>query len=93
MGSQESPLPCFLVEWYGAELTAEVLERTAAELTRAAVTDTRLVMTLAVPTDDVVFAVFAAESAAVVQEACSMAGYPALRVTAAIAARGRPDAS
>jgi hypothetical protein len=41
-------------------------------------------MTLSVPTDDVIFCLFAASSLEVVVQACNRAGIPAERVTAAM---------
>lgn len=47
----------------------------------------QLLMTLAVPADEVMFSVFAAESAQTVFQACQRAGFPAERLTAAGEAR------
>ena len=43
--------------------------------------DVQLLMTLAVPTDEVIFGVFAAGSAQTVCEVCRRAGFPAERLT------------
>jgi hypothetical protein len=47
----------------------------------------RLLMTLAVPTDEVLYGVFAAHSANTVSETCRRAGIPAERLTKAVDAR------
>jgi hypothetical protein len=86
-------LPCYLVEWYRPELTAAQLDRTAAKLADCAATmrdegsSVLLLMTLAVPTDEVLYGVFAAGSAKSVSEACRRAGIPAERLTKAADAR------
>lgn len=89
MGIPVPRQPCYLVEWYDPDLTDEALELTAARLDEciaamgAAGLPVQLLMTLAVPTDEVVFGVFAAGSAQVVAEACNRAGRPAQRLTLA----------
>ena len=86
-------LPCFLVEWYRPELTGGSLDRTAAKLADCAATmrdegsSVELLMTLAVPTDEVLYGVFAAPSAKSVSETCRRAGIPAERLTKAVDAR------
>jgi hypothetical protein len=86
-------LPCYLVEWYRPELTSGQLDRTAAKLEDCAATmrgegsSVRLLMTLAVPTDEVLYGVFAAHSANTVSETCRRAGIPAERLTKAVDAR------
>jgi len=85
--------PCYLVEWYRPELTTGQLDRTAAKLedSASAMCDegasVRLLMTLAVPTDEVLYGVFAARSAKTVSETCRRAGIPAERLTKAVDAR------
>jgi len=87
-------LSCYLVEWYRPELGAEPLEHTDAALDECAASmsaegcPVQLLMTLAVPTDEVVFAVFTAGSAHLVSQVCQRAGVPAQRLSAATA--GRP---
>jgi hypothetical protein len=44
----------------------------------------QLVMTLAVPSDEVLFGIFAAGSAHMVTQACQRAGMPAARLTPAV---------
>jgi hypothetical protein len=86
-------LPCYLVEWYRPALTAAPLGDTAARLEEGAATvshegaSVQLLMTLAVPDDEVLFGVFAADSAQSVSEACRRAGLPAERLTNAVDAR------
>jgi len=85
-------LSYYLVEWYRPKLTAEPLERTDAALDDCAASmsadgcPVQVLMTVAVPTDEVVFGVFAADSAQVVAAVCDRAGVPAARVSAATAA-------
>jgi len=94
MSSTVPHLSCFLVEWYHPELGAEPLERAAAALDECAAALTtegcpvQLLMTVAAPTDDVAFGVFAAGSAHLVSQVCQRAGVPAQRLSAATA--GRP---
>jgi hypothetical protein len=80
---------CYLVEWYRREYIEESLEATAAKLCEGAASmcadgsPVQLVTMLAVPTDEVVFAVFAAGSEDIVARACRRAGLPADRLSAA----------
>jgi hypothetical protein len=89
MGTPDPRQPCYLVEWYEPELIDEGLELTAAKLDECAVamsadgSPVELLMTLAVPTDEVVFGLFAAGSAEIVFQTCHRAGAPAQRVTVA----------
>jgi hypothetical protein len=83
------PVPCYLVEWYQSAVTEEPLDDTAARLSECAVlmsgqgSAVRLLNLLAVPTDEVLFAVFTADSANTVAQTCDRAGIPAERVTSA----------
>lgn len=83
------PVPCFLVEWYHSAAMEEPLDDTAARLTDSAVlmsaqgSPVRLLNLLAVPTDEVLFAVFTADSESIVVQTCDQAGYPAQRITTA----------
>ena len=89
---RERGLSCYLVEWYPTEPSAEALDRTVARLRHGAASTSadgsspRVLMTLAVPTDEVIFCVFLASSSDAVAEVCERAGFPAERVTAAMAA-------
>jgi hypothetical protein len=83
------PVPCYLVEWYDSTVTEEPLDDTAARLNECAVlmsaqgSPVQLLNLLAVPTDEVLFAVFTADSANTVAQTCDRAGIPAQRVTTA----------
>jgi len=65
-------LSCYLVEWYCAELSEETIDRTLAQLSRGVEsvsdgtvsdgTSAKVLMILSVPTDDVIFCVFATTS-------------------------------
>ena len=92
-------LPCYLVEWYRPEITAQPLDETVAKLDagmvaiRAQGSAVRLLMALTARTDQVLYSVFAASSPDSVRAACERAGFPAERVTAGIEARVMPDES
>lgn len=81
--------PRFLVEWYRPELTVPPCEGIAAALCASAATMSaqgvrvQLESMLAVPTDEVLFGIFTAESAGAVAQTCERAGEPAQRLTAA----------
>jgi hypothetical protein len=81
--------PCFLVEWYRPDFLPESIQCAAAQLNTCAEALTsegsavRLGTMLAVPADEVMFAVFTSSSAHVVAEVCRRAGLPAGRLTAA----------
>jgi hypothetical protein len=99
MGIPAESLPCYLVEWYRPDLNKEQLDSIAKEVdrssesVRAEGSRVRHVLTLAIPTDDVVFGVFAASSANIVALVCRRAGMPASRVSAALTDRNRaPEA-
>lgn len=87
----------FLVEWYWPEPGDELLDRTTASLehSTAAISaegfPVRLLMTLAVPTDEVIFGVFAAGSPQLVERACHQAGVPAERLAGAVSAHARRE--
>ncbi len=93
MSLDEPQLPCYLVEWYRPQLTAGMLDDAAVRLDECAMVMCRegspvqLLMTLAVPTEEVLFGVFAAGSAHFVSETCRRAGIPAERLTEAVDAR------
>ncbi|AFM15255.1 hypothetical protein Mycch_0435 [Mycolicibacterium chubuense NBB4] len=83
--------PCYLVEWYQPPVTEAVLSQTAAKLADSAAAmsargcPVRLLTMVSVPSDEVLFGLFAADSADHVAETCSRAGIPASRLAAAIA--------
>ncbi len=75
----------FLVEWYRSQLAAAPLRPTAARLSAFADDDgVRLVLTLADPTDDVLYGVFAADNADAVLRTCLAAGWPVDRITSGV---------
>ncbi len=82
--------PRYLAEWYQPEITDEELDAIAAALDRSASSmrahglAVQRVMTLAVPTEEVVFSVFAASSPDTVTQVCRHAGVLLTRLTAAI---------
>ncbi|MDT5219021.1 MAG: hypothetical protein QOF15_1126 [Mycobacterium sp.] len=86
---------CYLAEWYRPEFAEESLDHTVATIeacastTASEISPVELVAMLVVPTDEVVFGIFIAESADVVVKACHQAGVPAQRLTAAFDARRR----
>lgn len=85
---------CYLAEWYRLEIGAESLDRTVATIEACASSagedsPVKLLAMLAVPADEVVFGIFAAESADVVAQICERAGIPAQRLSAAFDARRR----
>lgn len=88
------PLPCYLVEWYQPELTADRLNRTAERIDACTVSvsadgmPVQLLLSVAVPADDVIVGIFAASSEDCVMEACRRAGIPAQRLTFAAIANG-----
>jgi hypothetical protein len=87
------PLPHFLVEWYRPAIAEEPLDESVARLIGCAETissagsPVHLLATLAVPTDEIVLAVFDSASEQAVAEVCRQAGCPAQRLTAAVDAR------
>jgi hypothetical protein len=80
---------CYLVEWYRPECIEKSMEVIAAKLDASMASmcaqgsPVQLVTMLAVPADEVVFAVFAASSKGIVAQACGMAGLPADRLSTA----------
>lgn len=89
MGSPLSHDSCFLAEWYWQGLADTPVEPTVATLDDAAAqvsesgTPVRLLAVLAVPSDAVLFGVFAAASARIVAQTCDRAGMTAQRLTPA----------
>jgi hypothetical protein len=83
----------FLVEWYRPAIADEPLDLSVARLINcaasisAAGSPVSLLATLAVPSDEIVLAVFDSASQQSVAEVCRQAGCPAQRVTAAVDAR------
>jgi hypothetical protein len=92
MRSATPPLRC-LAEWYRPAVTERLVDEIVATLDAATAavsaegTPVRLMLTLAVPTDEVVYGLFAAESPDNVVEACRRAGIPIARLSTDVAAR------
>jgi hypothetical protein len=91
MSDPPRSIACYLAEWYRADLTEHTMERAFATLTRGAELSSddgasaTVLMSLLVPTDDVAFCVFLAQSRETVVAVCDQAGLPVERVTAAVA--------
>jgi hypothetical protein len=85
----------YLAEWYLPELTEQSVEDLVGRLdaAAAAVTDegtpVRLLVTLAVPTDEVLYGVFGADSSDIVSRTCHQAGAPHQRLSADVGTRIR----
>ena len=86
--------PRFLVEWYRPDVGGETPSTEAshgsiecAASTSAAGVPVHVLVTFAVPSDEVAFAVFDADSPRAVAEVCDRAGIPALRLTPAVGAQ------
>jgi len=85
--------PRFLVEWYRPTIADEPLDLSVARLIRCAESvsatgpTVNLLATLAIPTDEIVLAVFDSASEQTVAEVCREAGCPAQRVTSPVEAR------
>ncbi|MDT5005003.1 MAG: hypothetical protein QOJ24_2179 [Mycobacterium sp.] len=99
MGIAMLRLHCYLAEWYRSGTTEDDVDRTAAALERAGAatnfegSPVALISLLAVPTDEILFGVFAADSEHLVAEICDRAGIPANRLTAAVDAHVAKRAS
>ena len=89
-------LAYYLAEWYLPEMTATSVDEMVAKLDAAAVavssegTPVRLVVTLSVPTDEVLYGVFAAPSPDIVSQTCDRAGVPFQRISGDVGARIQP---
>jgi hypothetical protein len=89
--------PHYLVEWYRSAIADEPLDHSVARLIQCAASmsaagaPVNLLATLAVPTDEIVLAVFDSASELSVVEVCRQAGCPAQRLTAAVDARFWPS--
>lgn len=87
----------YLAEWYLPELTEQSVDDVVAKLEAAAVsasdegTPVRLVVTLAVPTDEVLYGVFGAQSPDIVTSTCHRAGIPCQRLSAHVGTRIREE--
>jgi hypothetical protein len=93
MGAPDPLQRCFLAEWYRPAVVNRDIDEVAAALgdTVARLHSQghriRLLATVAASTDQVLYGVFAAESADTVTRACQGAGWPADRITGDIRAR------
>ena len=92
-----SDVAYYLAEWYLPELTDQSVDAIVAKLDVAAVTvsdegtPVRLVVTLAVPTDEVLYGVFGAQSPDIVTTTCQRAGIPHQRLSAHVGTRIREE--
>ena len=83
----------YLVEWYRPNLTRQLIDEIVAELDKATAgmraegAPVSLVMTVAVPLDEVLYGVFAAETPDLVRTACERAGAVPERMSVDIDAR------
>lgn len=93
VSAPESPQQCFLTEWYQPALRQRDIDDVVAELTSTTARmhnqghSIRLLVTVNAPTDEVLYSVFAAESADVVMRACRGAGWPVDRITCGVQTR------
>lgn len=85
----------YLAEWYLPELTEQSVDDVVARLDLAATnlsdegTPVRLLVTLAVPTDEILYGVFGANSSETVTATCQRAGIPHLRLSGDVGTRIR----
>ena len=83
----------YLVEWYRPNLTPQLIDELVAALDRGAAETSAegfpvwLLMTLAVPSDEVLYGVFAADSPELVETACARAGVAPERMSVDVDAR------
>jgi hypothetical protein len=97
MRTDPTRLPCYIIEWYRPELTDNALDVAVAKLDAAASAlsaqdcPVHILMTLAVPADEVIYGIFAADSSASVIRACQSAGIPVGRVTSGVLATTERD--
>ena len=93
VGRAASQVTCYLAEWYRPEVTQQPLDDTVAKLEAVAAamrlegSVVKLLVTLAVPTDEVTYGVFAASSPDIVARACWRAGIPLERLSSDVGAR------
>jgi hypothetical protein len=86
----------YLAEWYLPEMTSTSVDELVAKLDAAAVAISaegapiRLVVTLSVPTDEVLYGVFGAQSPDIVSQTCLRAGRPFQRISGDVGARIQP---
>lgn len=93
MSAAVSTTTHYLVEWYRPNLTRQLIDDIVGDLDKsthamcAEGSPVRLLMTVAVPTDEVLYGVFAAESPELVRTACTRAGALPERISVDIDAR------
>ncbi len=81
---------CYLVEWYHPDFTTAQLDDATAALEAASAvqrsegTSVQLLVTVAAPNDEVLYSVFAANSADDVIHTCAQAGHPVERITSEV---------
>lgn len=83
----------FLVEWYRSDLACAPVADTVALLdsgvtvVQAEGLPVRLLVAMAAPADDVLYALFSADSAAAVTLVCAQCGMPSDRITTGVDAQ------
>ncbi|HYO02517.1 MAG TPA: hypothetical protein VET27_11825 [Mycobacterium sp.] len=93
MSSAVSVATRYLVEWYRPNLTRQLIDDMVADLDASTASmcaegsPVWLLMMLAVPTDEVLYGVFAADSPDLVQMACARAGSEPERMSLDVDAR------
>ncbi|CAN3126754.1 DUF4242 domain-containing protein [Mycobacterium sp. smrl_JER01] len=90
-------VPCYLVEWYQPPMCDAALTRAVARLEASAAimaargVSVMLLTIISVPSDEVLFGIFAADSAESVDETCDRAGLSASRLATATATSASPN--
>lgn len=86
-------MPCYLIEWYRADLDEHAVDDTVAALNATAAAMTAegtpiwLLVTLSVPSDEVLYGLFSALTLNAVVDLCQRAHLPAQRVSGDVGAR------
>lgn len=92
MTATTHPAQCYLAEWYRSGLSDVAVTaiigalEAAVEAISAAAAPVQLIVTMAVPADEVLYALFGASSLDIVSEVCGRAGLPPQRLTSDIGA-------
>jgi hypothetical protein len=95
MDAAVDDLAYYLAEWYLPELTDKLVDDMVAKLDEAALAISseggpiRLLATLAVPSDEVLYGVFGAQSPDIVSRTCLQAGVPHQRLSGDVGTRIR----
>lgn len=93
MDAVDDDLAYYLAEWYLPELTDKAVDDLVAKLDAAAMCVSgdgepiRLLVTLAVPSDEVLYGVFGAQSPDIVSRTCVQAGVPHQRISGDVGTR------